>query len=74
MEVKPGKYIHFKGMEVNVIGTAFHSETMEEMVVYAHPDPVKGKPANTLFARPKAMFLEKVNVNGREVPRFRFVG
>jgi hypothetical protein len=27
-----------------------------------------------LWVRPKAMFLETVSVDGREVPRFRLVG
>ena len=35
MTIKPGKYIHFKGKEYEVIGVAAHSETHEEMVVYA---------------------------------------
>lgn len=73
-QIEPGKYQHFKGMIVEVIGTALHSETMEEMVVYNHPDPVKGKNANTLWVRPKKMFLEEVEVNGKKVPRFRFIG
>ncbi len=72
-EIKKGKYLHFKGMMVEVLGVAFHSETMEEMVVYTHDDPVRGKDANTLWVRPKKMFLENVIVDGKEVPRFRFV-
>ena len=34
MELKTGKYRHFKGMEYEVIGIARHSETEEPMVVY----------------------------------------
>ena len=73
-KVKLGKHKHFKGMTVEVIGVALHSETMEEMVIYNHPDPVKGKGANTMWARPKGMFLEKVEINGKKIPRFKYVG
>ena len=48
-------------MIVEVIGIALHSETMEEMVVYIHNDPVKGKEANTMWVRPANMFLEEVD-------------
>jgi len=40
--MKLGKYKHFKGTIVEVIGVALHSETQEKMVIYNHPDPVKG--------------------------------
>jgi len=73
-EVKLGKYKHFKGTVVEVIGTALHSETMEEMVVYNHPDPVKGKDANTMWVRPKEMFLDMKDIDGKKVPRFEFIG
>jgi hypothetical protein len=72
-QIKLGKYQHFKGMIVEVIGIATHSETMEEMVVYNHPDSVKGKNADTLWARPKSMFLEQVDINGKKVPRFKLI-
>jgi Protein of unknown function (DUF1653) len=48
---------------------ARHSETQEELVVY-HQD--YGDRA--LWVRPKLMFLEGVEVDGRSVPRFEFVG
>ena len=37
MELKIGKYRHFKGKEYLLIGVASHSETMEPMVVYNIP-------------------------------------
>lgn len=65
-QIKLGEYLHFKGKRHTVIGVARHSETLEEMVVYKHD----GK----LWVRPLQMFFEKVEVNGRFVPRFKFVG
>ena len=67
-----GKYKHYKGKLYEVIGVARHSETMEELVVYkALYESEFGK--NALWARPKAMFLETVTVDGKEVPRFTFL-
>ena len=34
IETPPGRYRHYKGNEYTVIGTARHSETLEEFVVY----------------------------------------
>jgi hypothetical protein len=74
-EIKKGIYKHFKGTEVEVIGVALDSETQEKMVVYLHPDPVKGKGANTMWARPANMFLEEVDKPEipYKGPRFVFV-
>lgn len=71
-KVKLGKYQHFKAehMKYEVIGEAYHSETLEEMVVYKalyNNDLGYG----TLFVRPKKMFLEKVKKDGKIVPRFK---
>ena len=68
-----GKYKHYKGKLYEVIGVARHSETLEEMVVYkALYESEFGK--DTLWVRPKVMFLETVTVDGKEVPRFTFLG
>lgn len=72
-EVKKGVYKHYKGTQVEVIGVALHSETLEEMVVYIHPDPIKGEGENSMWVRPKDMFLETVVVDEEEVPRFEYI-
>lgn len=73
-KIKLGKYRHYKGMVVDVIGVALHSETMEKMVVYLHPDPVKGQIAGTLWVRPLEMFLEFVKKDKKDMPRFEYIG
>jgi hypothetical protein len=64
-----GVYEHYKGRRYEVLGCARHTETEEEFVVYR---TLYGN--YDLWVRPKAMFMETVIVDGREVPRFRFVG
>ena len=66
--ITPGKYKHYKGNFYEVMGTAIHSETMEEMVLYK---PLYGE--EKLFVRPLKMFTEIVVVDGKEVPRFESV-
>ncbi|PIY80361.1 MAG: DUF1653 domain-containing protein [Candidatus Pacebacteria bacterium CG_4_10_14_0_8_um_filter_42_14] len=67
-KLEPGTYQHYKGQKYLVIGTAKHSETLEEMVVYkALPD----NDQSTMWVRPLKMFLEKVKIDGRMVPRFK---
>ncbi|MBE6866743.1 MAG: DUF1653 domain-containing protein [Ruminococcaceae bacterium] len=68
MTVKPGLYRHFKGNMYRVIGTARHSETMEEMVVYQALYGEMG-----LWVRPRNMFLETVERDGKIFQRFEFV-
>ena len=69
-EVKPGAYKHFKGKIHIVIGVAKHSETMEELVIYLHSENGKF----SLWARPKAMFLETIERDDKVMPRFKFIG
>lgn len=65
---RPGRYRHFKGNEYSVLGTATHSESGEALVVYR---PLYGD--GDLWVRPLAMFMETVERDGREQPRFAFV-
>jgi hypothetical protein len=67
--LKPGRYRHYKGKDYEVIGCARHSETEEEFVVYR---ALYGDRA--LWVRPRAMFEENVIVDGKRIPRFRFIG
>ncbi len=72
-EPAPGKYQHYKGKCYEVIGVARDSETLEELVIYRALYDSEEFGRNALWARPKKMFLEKVHVDGKEVPRFRRV-
>lgn len=65
MELKPGKYRHFKGGEYELIGIAKHSETLEPMVVYRALYGEGG-----LWVRPAAMWAETVERSDYHGPRF----
>ncbi len=67
--LKTGRYRHFKGGEYEVHGVARHSESGELLVVYT---PLYGE--GGLWVRPLAMFGETVNREGREMPRFEYLG
>ena len=67
--IPPGRYRHYKGNEYTVLGVARHSESLETLVVYRQEYGDRG-----LWVRPAAMFVETVDVAGRSVPRFEFLG
>ena len=69
MELKAGKYRHFKGKEYQLIGIASHSETLEPMVVYQALYGEKG-----LWVRPAAMWTEHVERDDYSGPRFIYIG
>lgn len=69
MEIKTGRYRHFKGNEYEVLGTAKHSETLEEMVVYR---ALYG--AGGLWVRPASMWNETVERDGKAFQRFTYIG
>ena len=67
-EIKPGRYRHYKGQEYEVIGIARYSETLEDLVVYR---ALYGE--GEIWVRPKEMFLDTVEVDGKKVRRFEFL-
>ena len=69
MEIKIGKYRHFKGREYEVIGIAAHSETLEQMVVYRALYGESG-----LWVRPAVMWKEIVEREDYSGPRFIYMG
>ena len=68
VEIKLGKYRHFKGNEYEVIGIAKHSETLKDMVVYR---ALYGE--KELWVRDANMFLENVTREGKTFPRFMYL-
>ena len=68
MDIKIGKYRHFKGKEYRVVGIASHSETLEPMVVYQALYGDGG-----LWVRPASMWNEIVDKDGYQGPRFQFI-
>jgi hypothetical protein len=65
----PGRYLHYKGGEYEVMGAARHSETHEALVVYRPLYNDSG-----WWVRPHAMFFGEVHADGRTVPRFVRIG
>ena len=61
MNIQPGLYRHYKGQQYRVFGTARHSETEEELVVYQALYGDYG-----LWVRPLSMFCETVLVDGEQ--------
>ncbi len=63
--IHPGRYVHFKGNEYEVLFIARHSETLEPMVVYR---ALYGD--NSVWVRPAAMWNEEVLRDGKMIRRF----
>ena len=68
-KIRLGKYRHYKNKDYQVLGVAKHSETGEEFVVYK-----KLYDDYSTWVRPYSMFLENVEINGKKVPRFEYIG
>lgn len=66
--MKKGIYRHFKGGMYEVLGIVIHSETEEEMVIY------RSLKNNSLWVRPKKMWEEKIEREGKIYQRFIYIG
>jgi hypothetical protein len=71
MQLKPGKYQHYKGNFYQVIAIAKHSETQEEFVVYK---ALYDNPVSKYWIRPYKMFTDTVKKDGQKLPRFKYIG
>lgn len=69
MNIKLGKYRHFKGNEYEVIAIARHSETLEEIVVYK---ALYGD--GDIWVRPAKMWDETIERDGKTFKRFEYIG
>jgi hypothetical protein len=66
-----GLYQHYKGKNYLVRFLARHSETLEWMVVY---ECLYENDQAVLWVRPLKMFMEEIFVDGKKIPRFRYIG
>jgi len=69
--IKTGRYRHYKGKDYQVIGSARHSESEEDLVLYF---PLYGSEEDrTYWVRPLEMFTEEIEVDGQTLSRFTLV-
>jgi type II secretory pathway component PulJ len=68
-QIPIGIYRHYKGNEYEVIGFSKHSETLEDMVVYK---ALYGEGGT--WVRPLSMWDNPIELDGKTVKRFEFVG
>lgn len=66
-----GLYQHYKSKNYIVKDVARHSETLEWYVVY---ECLYENPSAKIWIRPLKMFQETVMVDGKEIPRFKYIG
>jgi len=67
--IRTGMYRHYKGNRYEVTGFARHSETLEEMVIYK---ALYGD--FSTWVRPLDMWENPIEVDGKIVKRFEYIG
>ncbi len=68
-KLRPGRYRHYKGNDYQLLGTARHSETLEEMVVYR---ALYGE--GNMWVRPAAMWNDPIELDGQMLRRSTYLG
>lgn len=63
-------YRHYKDKPYRVLGTVRHSETFEELTLY---ETLYENAHGKLWVRPKKMFFETIENEGKQIPRFEHV-
>lgn len=66
----PGYYQHFKGKKYLALGIAKHSETLDPLVIYIS---LYENETSQIWARPLKLFMEDVALDGKTIPRFKFI-
>lgn len=61
-------YRHYKNKSYKYLGLARHSETQEEVVLY---ETRYDNPSGRLWVRPKNLFFQSIEVDGKSLPRFQ---
>lgn len=70
MKIKPGIYLHYKNKKYRVIGAAKDRDSLEDFVVY---EALYENELSKLWLGKPEVFCDKVEVEGKLVPRFRFL-
>ncbi|OGH91187.1 MAG: hypothetical protein A2534_04395 [Candidatus Magasanikbacteria bacterium RIFOXYD2_FULL_39_9] len=68
--LKLGKYRHYKQKEYEVIGVGKIEATLEDVVIYR---PLYSS-EHSMWVRPLSVFTENVEVDGKTMPRFEYIG
>jgi len=70
-KIKLGRYRHYKNKDYRVLAVVKHSETLQDLVLY---ECLHDNPRSKLWVRPKEMFFGEVEIDGKKVKRFRYLG
>ncbi len=72
---KLGRYKHTKsGRIYKLIGIGKHSETLEDLAVYQGEYESEEFGKDPIWIRPLDMFMEEVEIDGKLLPRFEYLG